>query len=204
MGKKNIQYASGRYSPWQLLNAANAYYALSEVATAAYPDSAKALAATPVDPGEALASATNRILALELYLKALLVGSSVPVPMVHNLVILFSHLPEATKVEIVSHYEQRCQAVDWTERSVSYILCFQLDVPVDSTAIGETVEATPIDLTLVGLLERNNDGFIDSRYLFQRASANEANSFEYEFQHLAILCKLLRQALEDNLIRVPV
>lgn len=201
MGKNKIQYASGRYSPWQLLGAANAYYALSEVATARYPESAEAMAETPVNPSGALASATNRILALELYLKALLVGSSVAVPMVHNLVILFNHLPDATKAEIVSHYEQRRRAVDWADRSISVILCFQLDVPVDSTAIEKSVEGAPIDPTLIGLLERNNNGFIDSRYLFQRASASEANSFQYEYRHLAILCNLLRGALEENLIR---
>jgi len=124
--------------------------------------------------------------------------------MVHNLVILFNHLPDATKAEIASHYEQRCRAINWTDRSVSIVLCFQLDVSVDSTAIEKSMVGTPIDPTLIGLLERNNDGFIDSRYLFQRASATEANSFEYEFQHLAILCMLLREALDNNLIKVYV
>lgn len=67
-----IQYARGLYSPFQLLTASNAYFALSEVATAAYPVDQETMSRTDIDSDEALASATNRILAIELYFKALL------------------------------------------------------------------------------------------------------------------------------------
>jgi hypothetical protein len=203
MGKK-IQYANGKYSPWQIFGAANAYYALSDVLTVSFPEDPEAMARTDIDMSAVMASATNRILALELYLKALLVGSGVPVPMVHNLVTLFNALPDQTREVITLHYDQRSIVENLLDLALSVVVCFQLDAPADNSEIRKTKEETPIDLTLLGLLERNNDGFIDFRYLFQRASASQTNLFEYEYRRLAILCKLLRDTLDQNLIRVAI
>lgn len=107
---KDTPLAKGLYSPWQILGAASAYYKLSKVFTDTLPDDSVELSQIIFDASSLTASATNRILARELYLKALLVGSSVAVAMVHNLVTLFDALPEDTRRAITTEYDRRAKA----------------------------------------------------------------------------------------------
>lgn len=85
MAKRNkIKYTDGGlYSPYQVLSAANAYYALSAALTDSLTDTSKEGRRLDIDMDAIAASATNRLLALELYFKALLVGLPVPVAWDH-------------------------------------------------------------------------------------------------------------------------
>lgn len=80
------------YSSWQVLNSANSYYALSTGFTLSLPRSLRDVEKSFTGMEGATASATNRILALELYIKAYLVGAEVSVPFEHDLKLLFDLL----------------------------------------------------------------------------------------------------------------
>lgn len=88
------------FSPWAAIDAADGFYRLSSQFTDALPEDLAAAANAAQDLGALTASATNLILAVELYLKAVLIGAELPVPWTHDLVELFKSLPENWRTAI--------------------------------------------------------------------------------------------------------
>lgn len=187
-----------KFSPWQVLTSANAFYALSRIYTDRIPKDVTE--PNPPFPalGDAQASAANRILALELYLKALLVGAGVQFPAEHDLVLLFGALPEDIQSEVETGYNERRVAADDPNAFVQIVLRFQLTHTPEQT-VGDLPEPKDIDRSLAGLLERNRKGFVDARYLFDQASFDAASLFVYEHLRIAILCGVLCNLLETEL-----
>ena len=89
LAKSETKYSNGEYSVWQILDIANAYYVLSQQFTNSLPKKMAEVEISVREMGPPVASAMNRIFALELYLKALLVAAKDPFPLVHDLVTLF-------------------------------------------------------------------------------------------------------------------
>ncbi|XYJ11392.1 hypothetical protein ACSUZJ_05235 [Telluria sp. B2] len=196
MAKRSFDGA--KFSPWQLLTSANAFYALSCFYTDRMPEDV-----TDPNPqfpplAEGQASATNRILALELYLKALLVGASVQFPANHDLLALFRALPEDIRKDIEAGYEERRGLADDPAVFATVVLRFQL-THTPRQPIEELPEPKQIDRSLVALLERNRNGFVESRYLFDQASFDAPSLFVYEHLRLAVLCGVLCNLLETEL-----
>lgn len=198
MGRNNIRYAKGLYSPFQLLGAANAHFALSEAYTSTFPEDQETMSQTPIDMDKSLASATNRILAVELYFKSLLVALPVPVPMVHDLVVLFEHLPPEVCNTITQHYNHYTRQIS-SDHAQAVIITFRLNVAVDVGKMKSEIVQPDINLSLATLLELNRDGFVDSRYLFERAVTDESRHYIYHYRRLAILCRVLREILDVSL-----
>ena len=96
--KKNKNTANtvdaSTWSIWQVIEHANTYFEFSKLFTDKLPPSIHDLDLVAQRTDLATASATNRILALELYLKAFIAARRLPVPKDHDLVVLFSALPE--------------------------------------------------------------------------------------------------------------
>lgn len=197
MAKKPLNGAA--YSPWQILASANAYYALSRVFTAKVPKSIDEAGAQGPDMDESIASATNRILALELYLKALLSGASVEFPADHDLPRLYQALPEYVRTEVETNFNLRKSPADDPRVVAQTIHWFQL-TQVPGQSIEDCVMPAPFDNTLSGLLERNRKAFVESRYLFDRAKYDAPTVFVYEHLRLAILCSVLCNLLEESLL----
>lgn len=188
-----------KYSPWQVLCSANAFYALSCAYTDLLPKDVTY--PNPHFPAlaDAQASATNRILALELYLKAMLVGAGVQFPANHDLVVLFQALPVDIQKEVEEGYNKRRTAADDPAAFVEIVLRFQLTDSPEQT-VHDRPEPKVIDRSLAGLLERNRKGFVEARYLFGRASFDTASLFFYEHLRIAILCGVLCKILETSLL----
>jgi hypothetical protein len=196
MAKRPLDGA--KYSPWQVLSSANAFYALSCVYTDRLPKDV-----THPNPqfgtlADAQASATNRILGLELYLKAMLVGVGAQFPADHDLVVLFRALPVDVQNEVEEGYNKRRTAADDPDAIVGIIIGFQLTDSPDQT-VHDLPEPNAIDRSLAGLLERNRKGFVEARYLFGQASFDTASLFVYEHLRIAILCGVLCKILETSL-----
>lgn len=198
MGKNNIWYAKGLYSPFQLLEAANAHFALSEVYTSTFPDDQEAMSKTAIDMAQSLASATNRILAVELYFKSLLVALPVEVPRVHDLVVLFEHLPPEVCSTITQLYNQYTRQIS-SDHAQAVRITFRLKASVDVGQMKSETARADVNLSLPTLLELNREGFVDSRYLFERAVTDESRHYIYHYRRLAILCRVLREILEVSL-----
>lgn len=196
MGKKPLINGAS-FSPWQVLSFANAYYALSLVFTTKLP--AYVDAPIPeVDMEEAVASATNRVLALELYLKSLLIGAGVEFPADHDLPTLYGRLPAYIQTEIEHEFHKKSFVADNPNILAQGIYWFQL-THKPGRHIEKLAEPKPVDNTLAGLLERNRRAFVESRYLFDQAKFEESSVFVYEFLRLAILCDVLCKLLEESL-----
>lgn len=197
MGKNNLRTFDGsKYNVWQVIDLANSYYELSTTFTANLPSTVEGLMAQRF---LGVASATNRVLAIELYLKAVLVGQAVPVPMTHDLVVLFNSLPDFIRQDIERMFNARMQA---TPRQPYWELQYFFgigDMP-ESEARKQAEQEVPRSCnTLAGLLERNKEGFVDSRYLFQYAERDKVSVFKYEHHTLAILCSILCEGLESSM-----
>jgi hypothetical protein len=185
------------FSPWQVLTSANAYYALSLVFTKKLPIYVND-PIPEVDMEEAVASGTNRVLALELYLKALLIGAGVHFPADHDLPTLYQRLPEYIRIEIEKEFSKKRAIADDPNVLAQGTHWFQLTQkpgqPIEKLTIPK-----PVDNTLAGLLERNRRAFMESRYLFDKAKFDESSVFVYEHLRLAILCSVLCTLLEESL-----
>lgn len=196
MGKKREPFDGSKYSPWSVLEAANAYYALSKVFTA----NIQKYGIEHPNMHESVASATNRILALELYMKAFLVGACMPVPMEHNLVTLFNALPERLREYCNRLYDEGDKA-NPRQMRIRVESAFQLtEVPGELEITHTRIEFDP---SLTALLERNKLGFVDSRYLFQSARRDQVGLYDYEYPRLALICSILCEVLERDLQNRP-
>lgn len=196
MSKKPLLNGAS-FSPWQVLASANAYYALSLVFTSKLPAYVED-AIPEIDMEEAVASATNRVLALELYLKALLIAADAYFPADHDLPILFNQLPTDIRAEVEKAFSNKKAIADDPNVLAQGIYWFQL-AQVPGQPIEKLVKPEPIGNSLNGLLERNRRAFIDSRYLFGQAKFKESSVFVYEYLRLAILCNVLCTFLEESL-----
>jgi hypothetical protein len=185
------------FSPWQVLESANAYYALSLVFTSKLPIYVSATEPV-VNMDEAMASATNRILALELYLKALLIGANAEFPADHDLPKLYRCLQADIQIEVEKEFDKKKHIANNPKIIAQGIHWFQLTSQPGQT-IAKRAKPKPVDNTLAGLLERNRRAFMDSRYLFDQAKFEESSVFLYEHLRLAILCDVICTLLEELL-----
>jgi hypothetical protein len=144
------------------------------------------------------ASATNRLLALELYFKAILIGGDLPVPANHDLKVLWDALPADARAVITACYDERSNAVN-PDMPLSLIACFQHGTRVDDKAIREAHSKKPVPATLPALLDRNRHGFVVTRYLFEKASRERPSLFEYDFRRLGVICEAMSEILQNSL-----
>lgn len=188
-----------KYSSWQVLEAANAYYALSNVFTDALPETMDGVDRAMVNMDAGVASATNRILALELYLKAILIGANLSMPLVHDLRILFGALPSVYRNKFLKSFDDRCGLDNGLGVAWQLTFSFQLVNDFENAKLGKRGKAQDFDQTLSGLLYRNWEGFVVSRYLFSDATLSQVSRYDYEYRRLAIICGILCETLEKEL-----
>lgn len=197
MAKRSFNGAT--FSPWQVLTSANAFYSLSRI----YTDQIPTDVTDPNPPfpalAEAQASAANRLLALELYFKTLLVGAGVHFPADHDLIALFQALPAEIQREVEAGYERRRSVADDPTVFATVVLRFQL-TSTPEQRVGELPMPKEIDRSLAALLERNRKEFVRVRYLFDEASFDAPSLFVYEHLRLGVLCGVLCDLLETHLL----
>lgn len=195
---KTMSSDGSKHSVWQVLDAANAYYSLSTVFTSSLPYYIADVDSSLSMQG-AVASATNRLLAVELYLKAFLVGAGVSVPFEHDLKILFDLLSKENRETIKFHFDERSKPHTGVGVAWSVTMLFQLGADFDVRPYRKQPDTAIIDPSLSALLVRNRHGFVVSRYLFQEAKFDKVSAYHYEHRALAILCGILCEGLESSL-----
>lgn len=140
--------------------------------------------------GDLVACVTNLSFAIELYLKALLIHSKLPVPKTHDLSILYDKLPDNLKKLIEDTYDI-CWRKEWLGRRATITLAKgppQIP-PWDDNSKRST--------SLSDLLKRSKDLFESWRYIFEYSkSVNQCHELhEFEYGLLRTAAEALRVEL---------
>ena len=199
---KKSSFDSSHLSVWHVLDSANAYYEMSLVFTSQVPETLAEIARSTARYDLVAASATNRMLALELYFKAVYVAARLPVPKEHDFEVLFDSLPTHHRKAIESRYDELVERIPKVGTAWGLEIVFGVgDTVISDAEIKKQVPYVKFDPSLPSLLKRNRDGFVASRYLFALAKPGKITVFQYEHRQLALLCSVLCEALENSLDR---
>lgn len=136
-----------------------------------------------LSPTDAFVSATNYGLALELYLKSLLIMEGNIEIKGHHLDNLFEKLSDDTKREISKTY----QRAGGLERRETLHIRGRL-----TGAVGNEAATTPVRGTKLNQLMKNNrDIFVIFRYMFEKARTQNWEYFFFEYENLDIAISAL-------------
>lgn len=129
-----------------------------------------------LSPTDAFVSATNYGLALELYLKSLLIMEGATEIKGHHLDTLFEKLSDDTKQEITKAY----QNAGGLERKETFYIRGRLTGTVGNEAVTTPARGTKLNQ----LLKNNKDIFVIFRYMFEKARTQNWEYFFFEHENL--------------------
>jgi hypothetical protein len=148
--------------------------------------------------GELIASATNVALAIELYLKALLLRSGQAAPMTHELPSLFAKLPSSVQLKVEQVYE-RLQATAKKGAAAAFAVHVAgKNSPRPRFGQGAQTQ----DNTLKGVLQRAASAFVTWRYLFAHAPTESGAPLTYEFLRLSLAAQALREQFGSLIVSI--
>lgn len=140
--------------------------------------------------GDLIASATSLTLALELYLKAMLIAFRIEVPRTHNLDDIFKKVPVDVRQLIQSKYDRYLATSPWPVAELQ-LQTADKAVPWPSEDASSLSEKTLSDLN--SLFKRTGNDFSTWRYLYEAVSG-EVREIRYEFARLVAASKAIRAA----------
>ena len=146
--------------------------------------------------GGLFASATNLALAVELYLKSLMILLRMDIPNTHELWAIFKRLPPKLRSEIEIEFDSSFDSVPG--QPVGLLL--------DVWAGGEPKALLPEILTpakgkydIKSVLKRGNNAFVTWRYIYEMGEEGRHVFIEYEYGRLGVLCEILHRIIESGL-----
>lgn len=149
--------------------------------------------------GELVASATNLALAIEIYLKALLLFNGIPAPKTHELTDLYSKLPGHVRLRLEQLYEELLAA----EKEEGQTAAFAVHVTETSASKPNfNASAKGQDKSVRGVLLRCENAFVTWRYLFAHSITKDSTPLTYEFLCMVIVAKATRQQFGELRIKV--
>ena len=138
------------------------------------------------DIGGLVASVTNLTLAIELYLKGLLLWNSVPAPKTHDLPTLYKLLPASVAASVQVDFVRQLELA-------APVNGIELELTRANDAQERNPEPTgPPDMSLSAVLTRNADAFVIWRYLFSLNPKPGSEYLAYEHDSLNSLANALR------------
>ena len=148
--------------------------------------------------GEFFVSATELCLALELYLKALIISSGKQTPRTHDLAELFETLSPADQAETDALYRRLCAKATPGE-TVGYVIRIQLKddastMPPDVSSTNVLPSSSEQTEGLLEVLRRTGSAFSTWRYMYESGRSGEAREFDYEHGLLQLACEALRRS----------
>jgi len=144
-----------------------------------------------LSPTDAFVSATNYGLALELYLKSLLIMEGSTEIKGHHLDSLFEKLSDETKQEIINAY----QNVGGLERKEVFYIRGRLT----GSNVDEAANTPARGTKLNQLLENNKDIFVIFRYMFEKARTQNWEYFFFEYENLDVAISALSSVADQIL-----
>ena len=144
-----------------------------------------------ISPTDAFVSATNYGLALELYLKSLLIMEGVTEIKGHHLDTLFEKLSNDTKREITKAYKN----AGGLERKETLYIRGRLTGTVENEALATPARGTKLNQ----LLKNNKDIFVIFRYMFEKARTQNWEYFFFEHENLDVAISALATVADQFL-----
>ena len=142
--------------------------------------------------GAMVASATNLVLAIEVYLKALLWYHGVSAPKTHELPKLFGDLPPDVRRTVGSVYE-RLRKSEAAETAATAEFAVHIANPSEGKPNFARSAQRGFDIQAV--LQRNASAFVIWRYLFTHPTTTAAEPLIYEFLRLGFIATAIREQL---------
>jgi hypothetical protein len=147
-----------------------------------------------------VSAATNLLLAIELYLKSLLIGSNLNPPRRHDLGELFKYLPSDRRNAIEARYSRARASREPTQIKIIHAA---MQAWPDG---GKPIAPRPEDFppvtgpdTVAGILERAGDSFCAWRYIYESVRQGERYFFiTLEYGRLLLLCEVIDQYIRDS------
>ena len=143
--------------------------------------------------GELIVSATSLALALEIYLKALLLVLGQPAPTVHNLDQLLDLIPKKHRQAVEANYNKHRSA-----ENPEHTSGVSLHVVHHGGPTPPFERATALSMSLGSLLRRNAGAFVTWRYLFAHGPTKTGEPLSYEYVRLRFAADAIRSAILDN------
>lgn len=144
-----------------------------------------------ISPTDIFASATNYGLAIELYLKTLLIMEGTIEVNGHHLDKLYEKLPATTRSAIEEIY----RGMGGNERQKTLYIRGRLEGSPSENLNPEPARGTKI----AQLLKNNRDIFVTYRYMFEKARSSKWDYFCFEFGNLDILVFALSKTADEYL-----
>jgi hypothetical protein len=158
------------------------------------PDIEKSHNQAAADIGELTASATMMPLAIELYLKALLLMYGKAAPKTHELPSLYAALPEDVKKSCLATYESfRRNETSGTAGLHLQIFNNQRN---PNPKWEDNLTQRISDYSLPAVLQRSSSAFVTWRYLFTIHAQGAPQAISYEFLRLSFAARCFREAFK--------
>ncbi len=137
----------------------------------------------PNELGQLVACATNLAFAIELYLKALLTLSDLPVPQTHDLRALYDAIPQPVRAVVEDVYDTKApEQVRQLHGHASFTLAKgPLEKPVWD-------DHTRVRAALPDLLARSKDLFQSWRYVFEFSPHEDSPYQFHQFEYALLWC----------------
>ena len=177
----------------------DAFYRLAQEFVAhAAPNFQTARSRAAANMGELIASATNAALAIEIYLKALLLHSGQAAPKTHELPDLFAKLPSSVRSQVEQAYE--CLRATESECATAAFAIHITHTTAPSPNFGEAAKTQ--DNSFKGILQRAASAFVTWRYLFAHGLTESGAPLMYEFLRMSFAAQALRQQFRHLTVSV--
>ena len=149
--------------------------------------------------GALIASATTLALGVELYLKALRMRASLPIPKTHHLFALYQDIPQEMKIPIEDLYEKTRPTV--IGKTAGFEICIECgSVPPEVIKQWQEKTSNPKpDNSFKAVLERSSDAFQTWRYLHEGGRDGELMVYSFDLGCLTAAANLSEQILEHSI-----
>ena len=144
-----------------------------------------------ISPTDIFASATNYGLAVELYLKTLLIMEGATKIHGHHLDTLYEELPEATRSAIEKIYRN----MGGNDRQETLYIRGRLEKSTADNSNPDPIRGTKI----AQLLKNNRNIFATYRYMFEKARGSKWEYFWFELGNLDLLIFALSKTADEYL-----
>lgn len=160
------------------------------------PDIEKSHIQAAANIGELTASATMMPLAIELYLKALLLVYGKAAPKTHELPSLYAALPEGVKKACLTTYESFRQNEPSGTAGLELQIVNNRRNP--SPKWDDNLTQRSSDHSLPAVLQRSSSAFVTWRYLFAINTHEGTQAISYEFLRLSFAARCFRDAFKPR------
>jgi len=174
--------------------AANGFFGLAGSFFSQLPQDLNASAAlTYKRRGELVSAVTNLALSIELYLKALAIGTGAKVKRTHDLLELFDGLPKKLRESIELRYNVRLKDMPPDALAAIEMSITSKPIPPTDEEIKRASAQRPSGDDIRSILKAEKDAFRSWRYIHEAGVTGGLAFFRIDFHRLALIANTLQE-----------